>query len=98
MWQIKIHNLVLKEDFKKIDPPTQKLILKTIFKKLSIDPEGYGEKLKYGLKGYWKLKISDYRVIYRIEKDRILVLILKVGMRRDETVYREMLSRLSKLE
>jgi mRNA interferase RelE/StbE len=97
MWQIQINKLVLKEDFKRIDRPIRQLILKTIYKKLSIDPEGYGEKLRYGLKGYWKLKVSDYRVIYRIEKDRVLVLVLKIGLRRDEAVYREMLTRLGKI-
>ncbi|MFH1260042.1 MAG: type II toxin-antitoxin system RelE/ParE family toxin [Elusimicrobiota bacterium] len=96
MWPIKIHRLVLEEDFKKIDKHNQNIILKTIYKKLSINPEGYGEGLSYDFKGYWKLKISNYRVIYRIEKEKILVLVLKIGLRRDKEVYKEMLSRLNK--
>jgi mRNA interferase RelE/StbE len=97
MWQVQIHKLVMEEDFKRINKHDQLIILKTINKKLSVDPEGYGEGLKQGLKGFWKLKISHYRVIYRVEKEKVLVFVLKVGLRRDQEVYKEMLSRLSKL-
>jgi len=97
MWQIKIHRLVIDEDFKKISKHDRALILKTIYKKLSIAPEKYGSPLRSNLKGYWKLKISHYRVIYRMEKNILKVLVLKVGMRRDEEAYKEMLSRINKV-
>ena len=97
MWKIKIHHLVLKEDFKKIDRHDQSIILKTIYKKLSIEPGKYGAPLRSNLKGYWKLKISHYRVVYRIEKKLVQVLVLKVGMRRDEEVYKEMVRRIKKI-
>ena len=96
MRQIKIHSLVVKKDFKKISKYDQSIILKTIYKKLSVAPEKYGSPLRYELKGYWKLKISHYRVIYRIEKNTVKILVLKVGMRRDKTVYKEMFSRIKK--
>jgi len=97
MWKINIHRLVVEEDFKKISKRDQSIILKTIYKKLSSSPEKYGAPLRLDLKGYWKLKVSGYRVIYKIEKNEIRVLVLKVGMRRDEEVYKEMLSRLKKI-
>jgi mRNA-degrading endonuclease RelE of RelBE toxin-antitoxin system len=97
MWQIKIHRLVVDEDFKKIGKHNRSVILKTIYKKLSIEPEKYGDPLSFELKGYWKLKISHYRVIYRIEKDIIRVLVLKVGIRKEDTVYKEMLVRMKKI-
>lgn len=97
MWQIKIHRFVIEEDFKKINEYDRSIILKTIYKKLSIAPEKYGSPLRSELKDFWKLKISHYRVIYKIEKDTIKVLVLKIGLRRDEEVYKEMLSRIKKL-
>jgi hypothetical protein len=51
MWQVKIHSLVLEEDFRKINHHDQALILKTIYKKLSLSPQEYGEKLKYPIIG-----------------------------------------------
>lgn len=97
MWRIKVHRLVVHEDFKKINKKDKSIILKTIYKKLSTSPQEYGSPLRYEVKGYWKLKISDYRVIYKIEKKEVKILVLKVGMRRDEEVYKEMLKRLKKL-
>jgi mRNA interferase RelE/StbE len=97
MWKIKIHHLVVEEDLKKIPRSDQSIILKTIFKKLSREPEKYGEPLRHVLKGYWKLKISHYRVVYRIEKNIVQVFVLKIGLRRDEEVYREMAHRLNKI-
>ena len=97
MWQIKVHRLVIKEDFKKVGKSDQTLILRTIFKKLRVAPEQYGSPLRSELKGYWKLRVADYRVIYRVERDIVRVLVLKVGLRRDEEVYKEMIQRLRKL-
>ncbi|MCK4308210.1 type II toxin-antitoxin system RelE/ParE family toxin [candidate division WOR-3 bacterium] len=97
MWKIKIHPLVTKEDFKKINKHDQSIILKTIYKKLSIAPKEYGYPLRGPLKNYWKLKISHYRIIYRMDKNTIKVFVLKAGIRRDKTVYEEMLLRMKKL-
>ena len=98
IWQIKIHKLVFSEDFKSISHPDQKIILKDIRKKLTLNPMGYGKPLLGALKGYWRLRAGDYRVIYKIKEDIIEVSVIKVGIRRDEEVYIKMLSRLKKLQ
>lgn len=95
-WKVKIHRLVLSEDFKGINPPDQKTILKAIHKKLSLSPQEYGRPLWGALKGYWRLRVGDYRVIYKIKEDVVEVLVIKVGIRRDDEVYRELIPRLKK--
>lgn len=97
MWQIKIHRLVLEEDFKKITAFKQKIILKAIKKKLSLNPQGYGKPLSGEFSGLWRLRIEDFRVIYRILKQEIVVLVIKVGIRKDFQVYDELFSRLKKI-
>ena len=97
MWHVKIHRLVIAEDFKKIPSSDQKHILQVIHKKLSIDPHTYGKPLSAEFAGYFRLRIEDYRAVYRILKEEIVVLVIKVGIRRDDTVYRELFSRLKKL-
>lgn len=97
MWQVKVHRLVIEEDFKKIPKKKRSEILRTIFKKLGTSPEQFGAPLRHELKGFRKLRIGEYRVVYRIEKKEIRVLVLKVGIRRDSEVYKEMLQRLQKL-
>lgn len=96
MWQVKIHHLVLKEDFKKLSPQQRQHILTVIRKKLSLAPEVYGKALSGDFAGYWRLRIEDFRVIYRIVKDKVQVLVIKVGIRRDAQVYETLFTRLKK--
>ena len=98
MWQVKIHPLVLQEDFKKLPAVEQKHLLKNIQKKLSLDPEHYGKPLTGDFQGYWRLRVEDHRVVYQIVKDKIIVLVIKVGIPRDDQVYQELYSRLNKLK
>ena len=98
MWQIKIHSLVLKEDLHVLDSTQKQTILKAIEKKLSLAPESYGEPLKGKYFGYWLLRAGDYRIVYRILKDEIIVLVIKVGIRKDDQIYKELFSRIKKLD
>ena len=52
----------------------------------SEDPRRFGQALRHALKGLWRYRIGDYRVICQIENQRLLVLILGLGHRRE--VYR----------
>ena len=92
IWNIEYHNEV-KEDLKSIDNHDREIILKTIEKKLSFEPEKYGRPLRADLKRFWKLKIGDYRVVYKIEKAKVVVIIVAVGYRRDFEVYKTAVKR-----
>ncbi len=94
MYQIKIHRLVDKEDFKRVSLTDQKKILFTIYKKLSIDPVAYGKPLSDDLKHYYRLRVGQYRVVYRIYKQEVIVYVIKVGLRKDFVVYEEAAKRL----
>ncbi len=94
MYTVLIDELVFKEDFKKIDKPDQQKIIKTIRKKLTAEPEGFGAPLKGDLKGLWKLRVGRYRVVYEIKREKVLVYVVKVGFRRDEEVYMEAIKRI----
>ena len=46
------------------------------------DPRSTGSALKGSKLGeFWKYRIGDYRVICRIEDDRLLILVLRIGHR-----------------
>jgi len=94
MYRVVIDNLVLEKDFKKIDRSDQKRILTAIRKKLATEPKKFGRPLRGELKKYWKLRVGEYRVIYEILEDQVLVYIILVGFRRDEDVYKAAVSRL----
>lgn len=97
MWTVRIHPLVFEEDFPRIDRAAQQRILKAIHKKLSLAPLEYGKLLSGPLKNYWRLRVDDYRVIYRVERETVEVFVIKAGVRRDERVYRELSLRIARL-
>jgi len=59
------------------------LIKRAIEERLMIDPIGFGKPLRYSLKGHRRLRVSDYRVVYRIEEKTNTVLIIAIKHRRD---------------
>lgn len=93
MYQVIIDELVFKEDFKQISRPDQQRIIKAIRNKLATDPEKFGSPLKSPLKGYWKLRVGQYRVVYEIQKEKIVVYVILVGFRREREVYKNALKR-----
>jgi len=67
-------------------------IRKAIETRLLIDPVNYGLPLRKSLQGHRKLRVGDYRVIYRIEHKTVII--LKIGHRKE--VYPKALIRLNK--
>ncbi len=64
-YQINYHPKVLHIDLPRLGTISKKLLLKG-YKKLSFHPEIYGIPLRSNLRGYWRLRIGDYRIIYEI--------------------------------
>lgn len=73
----------IEEKLESFSKPVREMIRKTIEKKLSIDPVAFGKPLRYTLKGYRRLRIGDYRVIYKIIEERIVVFIIDIDHRKD---------------
>ena len=95
MYTVEIDELVFSEDFKRIDGPGQKRIMKAVRKKLTDEPRAYGKPLSGVYKGYWKLKVGPYRLVYEIIESQVTVYVIKVGYRRDSEIYKELAKRLS---
>ena len=70
------------KDLKKIDKHWQKKILQAIKTKLVNDPY-IGKKLVGDLSSYYRYRVSDYRIIYEILEDEIVLLVIKIKHRKD---------------
>jgi mRNA interferase RelE/StbE len=70
-----------------LNKPTQRRILDRI-EKLGASPRARGnEKLKgKGTPALYRARVGDYRIIYEIDDKVLVILVLKIGNRRD--VYR----------
>jgi len=93
LYQVIIDELVFEEDFRQISKPDQQKIIKAIRSKLVSAHEKFGSPLKGPLKGYWKLRVGQYRFVYEIEKEKIIVYVIIVGFRRDKEVYKAAIKR-----
>jgi mRNA interferase RelE/StbE len=47
------------------------------------DPRQIGDPLKGPLRDYWRYRVGDHRVVCLLEHDRLVVLVLRVGHRRE---------------
>jgi mRNA interferase RelE/StbE len=71
------------EDLKRLDKSIVSKILSRIETYLAQDPKGLGKPLKGEFQGYWRYRWGDYRVVYKISEREILILILRIGNRKD---------------
>jgi mRNA interferase RelE/StbE len=81
-WKVTYKKSVQK-DLKKISKDIQYIIRRAIEEKLMTDPLKFGLPLRRTLKGYMKLHVGDYRIIYSIDKEVVTVHVIKVGQRKD---------------
>ena len=92
----KVYEIVFKpsvaKQLRKLPKGEQRKIVEKV-KGLSTDPRPHGVKKLQGKTSLYRLSAGDYRIIYTIEDDKLKILILRVGDRKD--IYR-ILGRLEK--
>lgn len=87
-WKIELDPIAERE-LDKLDPQIARRILKFLFERLATldDPRSIGEALKGSRLGeFWKYRVGDYRVIARIEDGALIILVVRIGNRRE--IYR----------
>lgn len=73
------------KELKKLDQHTRMLLLAWIEKNLvgCSDPRQHGKSLVANRSGQWRYRIGSYRLIAEIEDNKITILILTVGHRKN---------------
>ncbi len=84
------HPAVGEEDIPGIPRNLHRRIADAIESRLTLQPHQYGAPLRKTLKGFWRLRVGDYRVVHKLEKDDVLIL----AIRHRKTVYDDMLRRI----
>jgi len=70
----------------KLDPQVAKRILKFLNQRVRTldNPRSIGEALRGSKLGeFWKYRVGDHRLICSIEDRRVLILVLRIGHRRE---------------
>ncbi len=77
------HLAVRDEDLPLIDRKSKDRIRKAIEERLQTAPQDYGKPLRKSLKGYWKLRVGDFRVVFKVIESEVWIL----GIRNRKSIY-----------
>jgi mRNA interferase RelE/StbE len=79
-WEV-VYTLTAKGAIRKLDPGTRNKVRAAV-DELAKDPL-QGKPLGFTLKGLRSWRTGDWRIIYRAEAEKVVVVIVTVGHRRD---------------
>lgn len=79
LYQINLTEEALKQ-LSKMPRNIRNSVLKAIETRLSTDPQRF-KPLVCNWKGYFRMRIGDYRVIYKIEEDVVTVVVVRIAVR-----------------
>jgi len=87
VWKVEITRTAQRE-IQKLDRTAQVSILKFLRGRVAAadNPRQFGKPLRGEKKGLWRYRVGDFRLICDIQDQRITVLVLEVGNRKD--IYR----------
>ena len=73
-YKIHFEKHVVEEDLDELNNDVRQRILTAIGSRLTISPEQYGVPLRKTLKQYWKLRVGDYRVVFKLVKSEVHII------------------------
>lgn len=87
VWTVEVSDFA-ENQLRRLDKPVCERLLDYLFDRIEgcKNPRHFGEALKANLAGLWRYRVGDYRIICEIQDERLVVLALSIGHRRD--VYR----------
>lgn len=87
-WTVEIGQVAQKQ-LAKLDRQVARRILDWLDERIEgcKNPRHFGEPLKGGHRGLWRYRVGDYRILCDIRDDRLVVVAIAVGHRRE--VYRD---------
>lgn len=82
-WDYQIKEQALKQ-LKKIDKQAAARILRFLDERIvgDEDPRRFGKELKGELKGIWRYRVDDYRMLCDIQNNVCIVLVVRIGHRK----------------
>lgn len=81
-WVYQFDSRALKE-FSKLGKPDQQRVLGYLKNEVLRAPQSFGKPLRHELAGLWRYRVGSIRLICQIKGMELVVLVVKVGNRRD---------------
>jgi mRNA interferase RelE/StbE len=83
LFRIEYLRPVVEEDIPALPKTMKERIKRAIETRLTSDPVGLGKPLRYSFIGHRRIRVGDYRIIYRIDIQKSLVTIALIKHRKD---------------
>lgn len=83
-WEYKVSEKALKQ-LRKLGAEPARRIFAFLDSRIAgtEDPRQSGKRLKGDLTEFWRYRVDDYRLICKIEDEQLIVLVVRLGHRRD---------------
>jgi mRNA interferase RelE/StbE len=87
VWSVEFRQSAFRQ-LEKLDRQVQRRILGFLREKVAAgaDPRLHGKALQGERHGFWRYRVGDYRIICEIQDQRLVVLVLTLGHRKE--IYR----------
>lgn len=72
-FKVQLEKTVVEKDLKKIDNADWHRLKKAIAEKLTTQPHQFGQNLRTPLQKYRKLRVGDWRIVYRVETKTVKI-------------------------
>ena len=84
LWRVEFDSAAVR-DLRKLGHEAQRRVTQFLRTRIATsgDPRRLGRALTGDLKGLWRYRVGDYRIVAAIEDDRFVVLVVTVGHRRE---------------
>lgn len=76
-----------RRSLRQLDKPVQKRIAEAL-RALADEPRPTGVKALTGAHGFLRIRVGDYRIIYTVDDDKLIILVLDLGHR--SAIYRSL--------
>jgi mRNA interferase RelE/StbE len=83
-WPVEFDDAAAKE-LRKLDRQAQQEILRYFRERIATDedPRRFGKPLSRDMTGLWRYRVRDYRMICNIEDQKLVVLVIRAGHRKE---------------
>jgi mRNA interferase RelE/StbE len=74
---------VVSDDIPALPKTIKQLVRRAIETRLSVDPIALGKPLRYSFVGHRRIRVGDYRIVYRVDPKKLTVTIVLIKHRKD---------------
>ena len=82
-YRLEYLDTVVKDDIPALPKAVRELIKRAVETWLVADPVGLGKPLRYSFIGHRRIRVSDYRIVYRVDQKVNVVTIVLIKQRKD---------------